>query len=108
MTYFPETNALEEEIIFSYHTIDREPITLKELADAHGQITRVRMFREAGYTDVSYIYGELPDGTHVRIWDTPDARYMLPVHLLLAWAKEEGVYAKGIGLLNSLNWSILG
>lgn len=103
-----ETNRLEDDLVFEYHTIDREPITLKELADAKGQITRVRMFRDHGITDVSYIYGELPNGAHVRISDLPDARYMLPVHLLLAWAKDEGVYAKGIGLLNSLNWSILG
>lgn len=103
-----ETNRLEDDLVFEYHTIDREPITLLELADAGGQVTRVRMFREAGYTDVSYVYGVLPDGTEVRVWDLPDAEYALPVHLLLSWAKSEGIYAKGIGLLNSLNWSILG
>lgn len=106
--YNIETNRLEDDLVFQYHTIDREHITLRELADAGGMVTRVRMFRDNGITDVSYVYGVLPDGTEVRIWHLPCAEYMLPVHLLLDWAKSEGVYAKGIGLLNSLNWSILG
>ena len=106
--YNIETNRLEDDLVFKYHAIDREPVTLKELADAGGQVTRVRMFRDHGITDISYIYGFLPDGTQVRISDLPDAGYALPFHLLLAWAKSEGVYAKAIGLLNGMNWSILG
>ena len=103
-----ETNRLSDEILAYYHTIDREPITLRELADARGQIVRVRMYRENGITDFGYIYGELPDGTPVRISDIPGAEYAPATAILIDWAKSEGVYAKGIGLLNQLNWSVLG
>jgi hypothetical protein len=74
------------------------------------RITRLRLLTEPGYPyfDISYVYGVLKDGTHVRIANAP-------MHLrrkalkadLIAWAKEEGAYAKGLGLLDDSTWSIL-
>jgi hypothetical protein len=74
------------------------------------RIVRLRLLTEPGYPyfDISYCYGVLKDGTHVRIDGAP-------MHLgrktikrdLIAWAKEEGAYAKGLGLLDDNNWSIL-
>ena len=73
-------------------------------------IDRLRLLTEPGYPyyDISYCYGTLKDGRHVRISNTP-------MHLprrnlkgaLIQWAKDEGVYAKGLGLLDEGNWSIL-
>jgi hypothetical protein len=74
------------------------------------RITRLRLLTEPGYPyfDISYVYGVLKDGRHCRIDGAP-------MHLgrktlkrdLIAWAKEEGAYAKGLGLLDDSNWSIL-
>lgn len=74
------------------------------------RITRLRLLTEPGYPyfDISYVYGVLKDGRHCRIEGAP-------MHLgrktikrdLIAWAKEEGAYAKGLGLLDDSNWSIL-
>lgn len=74
------------------------------------RITRLRLLTEPGYPyfDISYVYGVLKDGRHCRIDGAP-------MHLgrktikrdLIEWAKEEGAYAKGLGLLDDSNWSIL-
>lgn len=74
------------------------------------RITRLRLLTEPGYPyfDISYVYGVLKDGRHIRISGAP-------MHLgrktikrdLISWAKEEGAFAKGLGLLDDANWSIL-
>lgn len=74
------------------------------------RVVRLRLLTEPGYPyfDISYVYGVLKDGTHCRIEGGP-------MHLgrktlkrdLIAWAREEGAYAKGLGLLDDNNWSIL-
>ena len=108
--YVMETNPLSDitETPESYFEDLGEDMTLREFAQARGQVTRVRIFRDSGATDFSYIHGVLPDGTGTRIWDLPDAGFASPTSILIDWAKSEGVYAKGIGLLNRLNWSVLG
>lgn len=73
-------------------------------------VTRLRLLTERGYPflDVSYCYGELRDGSPVRIQVTCGN---LPRRntkaALIAWAKAEGAYAKGLGLLDEGNWSVL-
>jgi hypothetical protein len=56
-------------------------------------------------------YGVLADGTKVRVSHAP-AAFLVPRHLLkremIAWAREEGVYAKACGLLEDGLYSILG
>ena len=74
------------------------------------RITRLRLLTEPGYPyfDISYVYGVLKDGTHVRIAGDPGSLGRKTIKAdLVAWAREEGAYAKGLGLLDDSNWSIL-
>lgn len=104
--YAGETNSLINPT--EYHSIDRQSTNLYMLAEMGGRVTRVRMFTErlapgAYIYDVSYVYGELPDGTQVRVINCPLGEVMPPRHfakVLVNWAKEEGVFAKKIGLLD--------
>lgn len=70
------------------------------------KITRLRLLGDSDgwaypYLDVSYCYGKLKDGTHVRV-DLPV--YHFPKRglkrALVEMAKEAGVFAKGLGLLD--------
>jgi hypothetical protein len=74
------------------------------------KITRLRLLTERGYPyfDISYCYGELKDGTAVRIDGVPmHLSRKTPKADLIAWAKSEGAFAKGLGLLDEGNWSVL-
>lgn len=107
-----ETNGL----IDSDGYYDREwaHMRLAELKAQGGRVTRVRFLTErvmgAQMCDLSYVHGELKDGTPVRV-DALPALYMVPRRAvkgaLIEWAKDEGVFAKGIGLLDDGNWSVL-
>jgi hypothetical protein len=90
-------------------------VTLAELAAEGGTIVRVRWIggdyipgRGKCY-DLSYVQGEIK-GQRVNVRYLP-AAYLIPKHqmkkALIDWAKEEGVFAKGVGLLDN-GWSILG
>lgn len=95
-----------------------EQMSLAEFASHKGaRIVRVRWIggdyipgRGKCY-DISYIHGELADGTRVRIQEHWDLS-LVPRHQmagrLIEWAKEEKVYAKGLGLLDRGVWSVLG
>ena len=74
------------------------------------QVTRLRLLSDPGFPmwDVSYCYGVLFDGTNVRV--------ELPFHQLskrrlkceiIQHAKKDGVYAKGLGILDDVNMSKL-
>jgi hypothetical protein len=114
MTYtIDETNKLTDG--FAYHnSVSSQRMTLRQLRAAGGRITRLRFLTEYIYGygrfyDVSYIHATLPDGTIVSIVGcplnfTPAWRVKF---VLVDWAKEEGVYAKAIGLLDESNWSVL-
>jgi len=91
-------------------------MTLNELAARGGRIVRVRWIggdyvpgRGKCY-DLSYVHGEV-NGQRVSITHLP-AAFLVPRRQikgeLIAWAKEEQVYAKGLGLLDDGNFSILG
>jgi hypothetical protein len=93
-----------------------DEVTLSELAARGGRIVRVRWIggdyipgRGKCY-DLSYVHGEI-GGKRVRLSHLP-AAFLIPRRELkgemIRWAKEEGVYAKGLGLLDDGNWSILG
>lgn len=74
------------------------------------RVVRLRLLTEPGYPyyDISYCYGQLKDGRYVRLSNAPMS---LPRRntkgALIQWAKEEGAFAKGLGLLDEGNWSIL-
>jgi len=71
------------------------------------RITRLRLVSDPGfpYWDVSYCYGELRDGTpvRVRLGESQFRRGRGAPSLtsqLVALAKSQGVYAKGIGMID--------
>lgn len=103
-----------------YHaTVSHEErIGLAELAARGGRITRVRWIggdfipgRGKCY-DVSYVHGMIGeqvvsiDTGAMPNWNLIPRREMKGE--MIAWAREEGVYAKGLGLLDDGNWSVLG
>lgn len=87
-------------------------LSLKEVADAKGQITRVRILTERTFggtlCDISYIHATLPSGETVDVESHPNN--LTPLRSLkgemIKWAQREGVFAKGIGLLDEGNWSL--
>jgi hypothetical protein len=92
--------------------------TLRELRNANGRITRVRVLADVWpgrglIGDISYIHGTLPNGTvvPVNLAHMPSSGVGILVRELkkefIEWGKAEGVFAKGLGLLDSGNWSVL-
>lgn len=87
-------------------------ISLAELSKRGGKVTRVRLLTErtpAGrFADISYIHGEVAD---VRYDIRLDMGNLIPVNRvkgeMIEWAKRQGVFAKGIGLLDDRLWSKL-
>jgi hypothetical protein len=88
--------------------------TLKDVAEAGGHVTRVRLLTEVwpGHgrvADVSYIHATLGNGKTVPV--RVDVDNCTPLRQLkgklIEWAKREGVFAKGLGLLDEGNWSVL-
>lgn len=72
------------------------------------RITRLRLLSDPGFPawDVSYCYGELQDGTPCRV-DLPFNqldKYRVSISKqIVAYAKKDGVYAKGIGILDNVS-----
>jgi hypothetical protein len=86
--------------------------TLAQVAEAKGRITRVRILTERTYggtlCDISYIHATLADGSMVPV--QVGVGNLTPLRQLkgelIKWAQREGVFAKGLGLLDEGNWSI--
>jgi hypothetical protein len=74
------------------------------------RITRLRMISDPGFPfwDVSYCYGVMKDGRTCRV-SLPEVQF--PKRNLkgaiIAMCTRERVYAKGLGLLDSSNYSFL-
>lgn len=96
-------------------------MTLGEFVRAGGRITRVRILTGnwggRKMADVSYIHGVLPSGKIVPIHeDYPSGVFFYAQRGIpgsgmkaqfIEWAKEHKVFAKGCGLLDEGNWSVL-
>lgn len=103
-----------EVVTAEYHSqVEATRMSLKEIEQAGGKITRVRLLREMGRYDISYIHATLADGRMVQVnlgWCPSTS--LIPVHQIkgtfIEWAKAEGVFAKGLGLLDQSNWAVLG
>lgn len=88
-------------------------MTLREVSEKGGRITRVRILtgRWAGVrmADISYIHATLPGGKIVPVY--VGVGNGIPLRQLkgefIKWAQSERVFAKGLGLLDESNWSIL-
>jgi len=97
----------------AYYEREWAHMTLRELVANGGRVTRVRFLTESvmgrRMADLSYVHGEV-NGKPVRLDNAP-AIFLTPMHKLagelIEWAKSEGVYAKGCGLLDKGNWSTL-
>lgn len=97
-----ETNPQTEEHIEIRESIDHhEPVWFAD--GSLKRIVRLRLISDPGYPmwDVSYCYGQLKDGTYVRV--------ELPVFQfskrrlkgeLIEMCKEAGVYGKALGLFD--------
>jgi len=102
-----ESNPINDEIKATREAIS-ETVDLTDSRLA--KITRLRMVTDPGFPklDVSYCYGELKDGTPVRVrlpWSQFSKRNLKGD--LIEMARESKVYAKGLGLLNPEVWSVL-
>jgi len=100
-----ETNPLT----YEHSTVDHSYRTLAEVAALGGKVTRLRIFIEGSMVDVSYLHATLPGGQIVTV-ETSTLSIRTPFMLksnLIEWAKEQGVFAKGMGLLDEHNWSVL-
>lgn len=123
-----ESNYLSDPNAYHQMMRDSEDITLAGLAALGGRITRVRILAgrwgSTWKADVSYIHG-IVDGPksivdagaraalarHYRVIDFPATNDLYGPRGVkadfIAWAREVGVFAKGIGLLDEANWSVL-
>lgn len=98
----------------NYHSeVDySSPMSLAQVAAAGGRITRLRVLgggpSDGFMADVSYCHATLPDGRTVPVDGAPMCFPFRRIKgELIAWAKEQGVFAKGLGLLDEGNWSVL-
>lgn len=107
------TNDLVDGAAYHHEVDYSELYSLKMVEEAGGKITRVRLLTEVmpgrgRLVDVSYVHATLPDGKTVPVQVLMDN--LTPMRQVKAgmikWAKEQGVFAKGIGLLDEGNWSV--
>lgn len=91
-------------------------MSLKKFAHHGGRVTRLRYFAERRgpgevIYDVSYVHGALPNGAPVELIGAPLGEIGRPrgfKTILVNWAKQEGVFAKAVGLLDETKWSTVG
>lgn len=109
-----ETNPLLDAPAFHDAVDYSRTYSLREISDNKGRIIRLRLLSDympgrGTVYDVSYVIAKLPGGRLVPVqclMDNLIPRYRLK-NKIIAWAKEEHVYALGLGLLDESNWSIL-
>ncbi len=98
-----ETNGMTEDVARVREAIDHgNPVLLED--KRLGKITRLRLLSDPGFPfwDVSYCYGELKDGTPVRVslpWGQIPKKGGLSRNIV-EMCKEVGVYGKGLGILD--------
>ena len=102
-----ESNPITPEI----HEFRDEISETVDLADKRlDRIVRLRLLTDRGFPfwDVSYCYGVLKDGTKVRV-NLPQHQFPRATlkGSLIEMCKREGVFAKGLGLLDENVWSRL-
>ena len=100
-----ETNPITDQVREIRDLIDHQnPVDLTDPRLA--RITRLRLVSDPGFPmwDLSYCYGQLADGTHVRV-DLP--WYQLRKRALSAdlveMCKSVGVYGKRLGILDAVS-----
>jgi hypothetical protein len=95
-----QTNPINDEIREIRDSIEETvDLTDRRLV----RITRLRLVTDPGFPlwDLSYCYGQLNDGTNVRVtlpWHQFSRRYLK--RDLVQMCKEAGVYGKKLGILD--------
>lgn len=108
-----ETNGLIDGAVYHREVDYSDFYTLADVKAAGGKITRVRLLTqrwpEGRRADISYIHATLANGKTVPV--NVQCENGVFLHKLkgefIAWAQREGVFAKGIGLLDNSNWSVM-
>lgn len=107
-----ETEGLVDGAAYHASVDYSQTYTLAEVSRYGGKISRIRFIgdrvpRVGAVLDVSYVHAVMPGGKIVPVHPgTPTLmpKWTLKRHLV-EWAQAEGVYAKGLGLLDEGNWS---
>lgn len=104
-SYPGETNSLPDGR--AYHAVDRS-LTVDWSDPRLARITRLRLLSDPGFPawDVSYCHGELTDGTactvSVPFSQLPKGKGAISGAIIAA-AKADGVYAKGLGIFDAIS-----
>lgn len=70
------------------------------------RITRLRLLTDRGFPfwDVSYVWGQLHDGTLVNVQVPFSQLHKANMRAdIIRWAKRDGVYAKGLGVFGAIS-----
>lgn len=96
--------SLDSEQIAALHKVERNE-TVYWTDERLARVTRLRLI---GYNrfeyprwDISYCYGELKDGTPVRVQVPFSNLRRNWAADIIAFARQDGVYAKGLGILDN-------
>ncbi len=101
-----ETNGMTEEVAAIRNAIDHGNPVLLEDRDL-ARIVRLRLLSDRGFPfwDVSYCYGQMKDGTYVRVslpWGQIPKKGGLNANIV-KMCKEVGVYGKGLGIFDVIS-----
>lgn len=110
-----QTNGLHDGQKYHGSVDHSDRYTLRRLQNEGGRVSRLRVLTEwtpmGRFADISYCHGELPDGRTVSILIDGPESHLIQWNkfsgVLIDWAKSQGVFAKGLGLLDRANWSVL-
>lgn len=108
-----ETNGLVDGAAYHGEVDYSQTFSLEAVSRCGGKITRLRLIGDyvpgvGRVVDVSYIHAQMPGGKIVPVRsELPNLMRMRDVKgEIIKWAKEQGVFAKGLGLLDEGNWSV--
>ncbi|UQS95159.1 hypothetical protein Pam4_16 [Pseudanabaena phage Pam4] len=116
MTTYTQAPQTGEYVGAEYHAAVTREVSLREVGARGGRITRLRLLTEVipgrgRCADVSYVHATLNDGEVVRVSTGSLDLHLTPMRQvkvrLIEWARAEAVYAKGLGLLDEGNWSVM-
>lgn len=113
MTNITSTNPLLDPAEYHSSVSYADQMTLSEVAAAGGKLTRIRILgggpSDGFYADISYIHATLPNGKIVPLYQNYPMCFPIRTlkKVLLAWAKEEGVFGKKVDLFNDGIYDIL-
>lgn len=106
--YPGETNGLIDANAYHEHHYKDHAGNVDWADDRLAKITRLRLLSDPGFPawDVSYCHGILKDGRTCEVelpfFQLPKGKGAIN-KAIIAYAKKDGVYAKGLGIFNSIS-----